>query len=56
MIEDLCAIIDNRHDVWIIMHIVIIERVEENSQARPTIWATENGAIVKSFTAGVPEC
>lgn len=56
MIKDLCAIIVDRHDVWIIMLIVIIERVKEDSQARPTIWATKNCTIVESFAARVPEC
>lgn len=56
MIEVLCAVIDHRHDVWIIVFIVIIERVKEDSQTRPEIWTTENGAIVGSFVARVPEC
>lgn len=56
MIEDLCAVIDNRHDVWIIVLIVIIERVKEDSQTRPKIRATENGAIIESFITRVPEC
>jgi len=56
MIEDLRAIIENRHDVWIVVFIVIIERVKEYSQARPHIRAAENGAIVESLVACVPEC
>jgi len=56
MIKGLCAVINYRHDVWIIMLIVIIERVKENSQTRPKIWAAENGAIVESLIACVPEC
>lgn len=46
MIEDLCAIIDNRHDVRIIVLIVIIKWIEEDSQACPEIRATKNSAIV----------
>jgi len=56
MIEDLCAIIENRHDVRIVVFIVIIKRVKEYSQTRPHIRAAENGAIVESFVACVPEC
>lgn len=56
MIKDLCAVIDNRHDVRIIVLIVIVERVEKDSQTRPKIRATENGAIVESLVTRVPEC
>lgn len=56
MIVDLCAIIDNCHDIWIIVLIVIIKRVKENSQACPKIWAAEDRAIVQSFATGVPKC
>lgn len=56
MIEDLCAVIDNCHDVRIIVLIVIIERIEKDSQARPKIRTTKNGAIIQSFATRVPEC
>lgn len=56
MIEDLCAVIDNRHDIRIIVLIVIIKWIEKDSQARPKIRATKNGAVVQSFATRVPEC
>lgn len=56
MIVDLCAVIDNRHYVRIVVLIVIIERIEKDSQAGPKIRATENGAVVEPFLTRVPEC
>jgi len=56
MIEDLCAIIENRHNVWIVVFIVVIERVKEDSQACPHIRTAKNGAIVESFVTCVPKC
>lgn len=56
MIKDLCAIIDNRRDIWIIVSIVVIKGVEENSQASPLIWAAKNSAIVGTFALCIPKC
>jgi hypothetical protein len=54
MIKDLCAIIKDCHNVWIIMFIVIVERIKENSQACPKIRATKDSAIVRTFIGCVP--
>lgn len=56
MIEDLRSIINNRHNVWIIMLIVIVERIKENSKSCPHIRTAENGAVVSAFRSCVPEC
>lgn len=55
MIKNLCAVINDCHNVWIIVFIVIIERVEEYSQTCPQVRAAENGAIVGAFSSCVPK-
>lgn len=56
MIEDLRSIVDNRHNVRIVVLIVIVERIEENSQSCPHIRTAEDGAVVGAFRSCVPEC
>lgn len=56
MIEHLLSIVDDRHNVGIVVLIVIVEGIEENPESCPHIRAAENGAIVGAFRGCVPEC
>lgn len=56
MIEFPCAIVKNSHDVRIVMFVVVIERIKENSQSIPAVWRTEYVTIVITFRWCVPQC
>lgn len=56
MIECLRTVVKNSHYVWIIVLVIIVERIENDSKAVPLAGTTENSALVGAFISSVPEC
>lgn len=54
MIEWLGSVVDYSHNVGIVVLVVIVEGIEEDTQTIPLIRWTENISIVVSFLAGIP--
>jgi len=46
VIVELGAVVDHCHDVWIIMLVVIVERVKEDCETIPLVRASKNRAIM----------
>lgn len=55
MIEVFRAIIQYSHDVWIIVFVVIIERIEEDAKTIPFIRRSEYFTIVITLFRSVPK-
>lgn len=56
MIKCLFAIIENCHNVGVIVFIVIVKRIKENSKTMPLVRATKNSAIICTLFTGIPKC
>lgn len=55
MVEMFGSIVLNCHNIWIIVLIVVIERVEKYSQTDPFIGGPKNVPVGRTFGFGVPE-
>lgn len=55
MVENLRSIINDCHNVRIIMLIVIVKRIEEHSQSCPHIRTAEDGAVVGTSLSCIPK-
>jgi hypothetical protein len=49
------TVVQHRHDVGVVVLAVVVERVEEQSQADPFVRRAEHLAVVSPLTLGVPE-
>ncbi len=54
MIVGLCPVVQHGHDVGVVVLVVVVERVEENTQAVPSVRASKNWAL-ESLGGGEPE-
>lgn len=54
MIEWLGSIVQYSHNIGIIVFVIIIEGIKEDSKTIPTVWWAENISIVIAFTACIP--
>lgn len=54
MIEVFGAIVQNGHDIGIVVLIVVVERVKEHSETIPTVWRSEHFTIVVALIARKP--
>ena len=48
------AVIDHRHDVWVVVLVVIVERVKEDAETIPLIWASKDRSF-EALGCGEPE-
>jgi len=55
VVENFGAIVENGHHVGVVVLVVIVKRVEDDSQAVPFVSAAKNRAIVASLELAVPE-
>lgn len=50
------SIVDDGHDVRVIVFVIIIKRVKEDSETNPFVRASEHLSIIISFVLSEPEC
>lgn len=55
MIENLRAVVRYRHNVRIIVFVIVVKRVEKDTQSVPLVAATKYRAVEMTRTAGKPK-
>lgn len=55
MIEFFGAVIHNGHNVGIVVFVIVVERVEEETQTDPFVRRAENFAVISTLRLCVPE-
>lgn len=55
MIKCFSSVIDNSHNIRVIMFIVIVKRIKENSKASPLVRTAKNISIIITLVFSEPE-
>lgn len=56
VVKLLCSVIDNSHNIWVVVFVIIVKWIKEDAQTDPFVWAAKDLSIICSFRVCVPEC
>lgn len=49
------SVVDNGHDIRVVVFIIVVERVEKDSETNPLVRTAKHLSFVISFVLGKPE-